>query len=466
MNDTPNQQVSLQERPRRQMTVIEDVIPLLDTARFSHMKNIALVMAEMSLLPDYLKGSTFEGTCANCFMIINQAVKWRMDPFAAARSMFILHGKLGYEGKLLIAALDSTLGITLDFEWSGTVGTEGHGIKITGPRPSDGKMVSISGTVGDWQTKEKNGDIKGNWRGHNQVNQLVYRGTAEWARIYTPSIIVGAYTHDELESMEEDMRGRGARVIGSSADEPAAPEADKKPRGRPRKEPEANRMQDAGGTSQTPAGDTIDNGTGEVIKEADKPADAKPADAKAGDEPAPPPAKEKPADKPAESKPATADTHGAFLEELFGRIGPDAELKNAISKLDAMFITGKSLAELKGKYDEFLKTAPKWTKTQDAFLLEFRKHHRERVESAAAAAAAGAEPAPPPADVKPTFDYTGFLHNLEVQLGAAKSADEVGTIFDMATSTALKDGAITEEQMEADVRPLSLAAMERFSFGG
>lgn len=495
MNDTPsNQQVATtDQRPRRQVMIIEDVIPILDTARFEHMQRIATVMAGASMLPDYLKGSHHEGTFSNCFLIVNQAVYWNMDPFSAARAMFMLRGKLGYEGKLLIAALRSKYGIILDFEWFGVVGTDGHGIKVTGPRLGDNKEVSISGTVGDWKTFENDKDnnnqssgkkVKGNWQGHAQVNQLAYRGTAEWVRLYAPSLTLGAYSGDEIEAMEEDQRGRNAVVISN---EPDAPPTGAKPRGRPRKETDPNRMQEATQQQQVDdaakGGDTIDAGTGEVIKEKDDP-DAGRVDAntakdndnaaaeKKNDEPAAPPAdakkKAEPKDKPApasDSKPA--DEHGAYLEELFGRIGPDAELKNAISKLDSLFTAKQSLAELRSIYDDWAKTAPKWTKTQDAFLLEFRKYYRGRVEGAAAAATAKSEPAAPPATAaqKAVFDYSSFLHGLEMALGEATSADEVARIFEDATSTALADGAITEEQMENDVRPLSVAAMDRFSFG-
>ncbi|KUL93443.1 hypothetical protein DK26_23265, partial [Bosea sp. WAO] len=40
-------------RPARQ--IVEDVIPILDTARFEHMQRIATVMARSTLIPEALR---------------------------------------------------------------------------------------------------------------------------------------------------------------------------------------------------------------------------------------------------------------------------------------------------------------------------------------------------------------------------------------------------------------------------
>src|SRR5215203_4514831 len=101
---------------RREAIQVFDPIPMLDTARFEHMQRIASIMALSPLVPDALRCqiigtgpnrkaiplSEKEAT-ANCFLVVNQAVRWGMDPFAVAQCCSVVHGRLMYEGKLIAA---------------------------------------------------------------------------------------------------------------------------------------------------------------------------------------------------------------------------------------------------------------------------------------------------------------------------------------------------------------------------
>lgn len=239
--DEPKRDVAVKQTPRQYVTV-HDAIPILDSNRFEHMQRIASVMARASLIPAHLMQQTYDGTVANCFLIVNQAVRWDMDPFALAQSCFVLHGKLGFEGKVIAAMIEAKIGASLDYEWEGTPGTDAFKITVTGPRPTDGKIVSIEGSVGDWKTFEKSGAVKGNWTGLASRNQLAYRGAREWARLFAPALMLGVYTPDDLEEMHAEHRMRDI-----TPESPPDPDADTsgKRRGRPKKEPEAaNRYQE------------------------------------------------------------------------------------------------------------------------------------------------------------------------------------------------------------------------------
>lgn len=526
MSETDKNLPANTEQPRRrELVVIEDVIPILDTLKFEHQMRIAKVMGSASITPKHLMGSSLDQSIANCFQVVNQAVYWHMDPFAVARSMFILKGKLGFEGKLIAAALEARLGIVLDYEWNeAQPGSDAYGIVVSGPRPKDGKIVSIDGTVGDWKTFTKDEDdedapqqksggtkpkvVKANWRGLASRNQLAYRGTQEWMRLYTPGLVLGAFTIDELESMEEEMRSRNARDIspepppghGGAIEEGEA----KRGRGRPKRQAaaEENRFQADNSVSTstgsgdddarkaqvseaTAAGATIDNATGEVVEDAtgakagaeEKKAEAPATETKAkaaDDEPAAPPASVKKAEsKPEPAKttaaPSILDAHKARIEKLLEDIGPDKEVKDYIRKLDAEFTPFTSLDELRHHWETKVTKPASFTKSQQAHVHEFRKLHKTRIDEIndqlAASAAANENPAPPPGAKKdePTFDYEAFLNHVQVELGKAKSQDEVAKFFDELTIEPLKEGLITEQQMDDDIRPLSIEAMERFA---
>src|SRR3954462_7376258 len=109
------------DAPRRAEAVqVFDPYPIMDTAKFEQMQRVAAVMASCSLVPDCLRfqktGKDLvplprEEALANCFLVVNQAVRWSMDPFAVAQACSTVHGRLMFEGKLIAAVLDAKLGV-------------------------------------------------------------------------------------------------------------------------------------------------------------------------------------------------------------------------------------------------------------------------------------------------------------------------------------------------------------------
>jgi hypothetical protein len=171
-------------------------VAVFDTAKFEHMQRVARLMAIAPVVPDHLKGKSPDEALGNCFAIVEQSTRWGMSPFAVAQATYFVHGKLGYEGKLIAAALDRMLGIKLDFSFDGS----GLKRKITLWDP-DAPTREISGTVEQWQTKGKEGKINQQWL-NQPDDQLIYRGTRQWCRRYEPGVILGVYTPDELEAGE------------------------------------------------------------------------------------------------------------------------------------------------------------------------------------------------------------------------------------------------------------------------
>lgn len=151
---------------------------------------LANLMADCTLVPDHLKKKP-----GDCFPILVQALRWRMDPFAVAQATAVVRGKLCYEGKLVHAVLISMGAIDgrLSFEYSG----DGMGRKvIVAGTPKGDKPRTISGTVSQWKTDN------GNWQKDPDM-MLAYRGTRAWARLYCPDAMLGVYTPDEMETAIE-----------------------------------------------------------------------------------------------------------------------------------------------------------------------------------------------------------------------------------------------------------------------
>lgn len=219
------------QTPVRQGAMVTDAEALFDTAQFEHMARIASTMAKSSLIPDHLavkvthdgalvpknyNGAVFidrEATAANCFLIVNQARLFGgIDPFALAQVSYFVHGRLGYEGKLVQAVLERKIG-AIRFEYFGTAGQQSYGIKVSALQPGTDREVSISGTVAEWQTSGNNG-VNKQWQGPaGQTRMLHYRGTREWARMYAPGLVLGLLDDDDLDALREDHRARSALPV-------------------------------------------------------------------------------------------------------------------------------------------------------------------------------------------------------------------------------------------------------------
>lgn len=210
---------------KREIQNVIDPVPILDTARFEHMQRIANIMARSSMIPETLRTAgtknnkvdlPFEQVLSNCFLVVNQATRWGMDPFAVISCCSVVHGRLAYEGKLVAAVLEAKLGVALKYEWDDQRG-EDLGIAVSGQLP-DGRIETITGTVRDWKT---NGDGSP-WKPSTYRKMLAYRGAREWARLHAPAVMLGVYSGDELEDLAEDARARRAAPVASLSQRLAA----------------------------------------------------------------------------------------------------------------------------------------------------------------------------------------------------------------------------------------------------
>lgn len=167
---------------------------LLDSSRFEQLQRLATLMAHSSLTPKHLRGNSAQEAVGNCFRVVNQAIRWGFDPFAVADESYVVSGKLGYQGKLVAAVINSRANLKenlrVDFKGSGDARTAtviGHFKSETQPR-------TIELSVG--QAKTDNGMWK-----KDPDQKLFYSATIKWARRHCPEIVMGVLTDEELEAM-------------------------------------------------------------------------------------------------------------------------------------------------------------------------------------------------------------------------------------------------------------------------
>jgi hypothetical protein len=148
---------------------------------------MAEMMARAKMLPTHLQGSP-----GDCLMVVEQAGRWGMSPFAVAQCTSVIQGKLMFEGKLVAAALHTSgaLATRLAYDYSG----EGAArvVRVSAilagekePRFVDVRLADAKTTNGMW-TKQPD-------------QQLAYHGARVWARRYAPEVMLGVYAPEEME---------------------------------------------------------------------------------------------------------------------------------------------------------------------------------------------------------------------------------------------------------------------------
>jgi len=169
---------------------------------------------------------------ADCAAVIMQAMQWNMNPFAVAQKTFLINGVLGYEAQLVNAVITSMAPTKdrLKFEWFGDwskiIGKfreieskvkkddDGHPKKYRVPAwdisAEQGLGVRVWATLkGEdqprvlellmTQARTRNSTL---WT-DDPKQQLAYLGIKRWSRLYCPDVVLGVYTPDELQELEE-----------------------------------------------------------------------------------------------------------------------------------------------------------------------------------------------------------------------------------------------------------------------
>lgn len=155
---------------------------------------LAEMMAKGKMVPEHLRNPS------DMLMVIEQACRWGMSPFAVAQCTSVIQGRLMFEGKLVAAAVQAS-GILLtrfkyDYEGTGDDRAVVVSAQISGePAPRTIKII-----LKDVRTKNREGQINKQWTGGQVDQQLSYAGVRAWARRHTPEVMLGVYSPEEFDA--------------------------------------------------------------------------------------------------------------------------------------------------------------------------------------------------------------------------------------------------------------------------
>lgn len=219
-------QESSNEKPIRLPSLVEDNGPLaylMDTARFEHLQRISRIMGAAAFLPAHLKGKSPEETAANCFRVVNQAMRWNMDPFAVCDETYCVSGKLGYQGKLVAAVINARAGLAAPL---GVVFSDGkaqdlaavvYGSTTTIPPEAFDLLKGYAETESSDTLIDlakvgvlvirltiKQAITQNKMWATDPQQKLFYSAAVKWARRHRPEIMLGVLTDDDIEKIKED----------------------------------------------------------------------------------------------------------------------------------------------------------------------------------------------------------------------------------------------------------------------
>ena len=196
---------------------------LFDTARFEQLYRLARVMAGASLIPDHFRKDKQgelepERVLSNCFLVVNQAVRWGMDPFAVAPETYSVGGKLAFQGKLVAAVVNARAGLKKRLEYTFSGAGENRMVTVSGTFQDELEPRTVTLCLKDAHTQN---DM---WR-KDPDQKLIYSASVKWARRHCPEIVLGVSTEDDPERMPEGAAAQPKPVFGRKV----APEVLPKP---------------------------------------------------------------------------------------------------------------------------------------------------------------------------------------------------------------------------------------------
>lgn len=230
--------------PAREQLVVTSDIALLDTAQFEHMQRIGRLMAQMDLLPAHLRSRPYwfpkrsepspaeislarqqmgqeafdasfraaeQRTIANCILVVDQALRWGMNPFSIMGETYEAGGKLAYQGKLVAAVVNARAGITkrLDYTFAG----EGKDRTVTVAATFRGESLPRTADL-RWEDARTDNKM---WT-KDPDQKLIYSAVVKWARRWCPEIVLGIQTDDDLERIAIEHAALQPQRVGSSLD--------------------------------------------------------------------------------------------------------------------------------------------------------------------------------------------------------------------------------------------------------
>ncbi len=219
----------------------------------------AKVMCQGNFVPPHLRGKP-----GDCLAIVLQSARWGADPFAVASKTYFVNDRMAYEAQLVNAVVNSSkvLDGRLNVSWNGSGPT--LDCTVRGKIRGDDDIHEL--TLESAKITTKNSPL---WKQAEKV-QLAYYTMRAWARLFTPEVMLGIYTPDELEAETVMNPDTGTQQVIPPRPTRESVKAEKEAAERMRKE----QVQNEGHARSIARETDHDPETGEVIEDEPEDSDA------------------------------------------------------------------------------------------------------------------------------------------------------------------------------------------------
>jgi hypothetical protein len=151
---------------------------------------LATAMANAKMVPQHLQGDV-----GSCLLIVDQAMRWQISPFAVAQCTSSIKGKLMYEGKLIAGVAVSCGAVIGDFDYE---------YRGDPKKPETLSVIARATRASDQKVKEfdlawKDAKTANEWWTKQPEQQLTYAVVRGWVRRWTPSVLLGVYAPEEFD---------------------------------------------------------------------------------------------------------------------------------------------------------------------------------------------------------------------------------------------------------------------------
>jgi hypothetical protein len=178
--------------------------PFATPDQFVHVQRVAKAYAASALVPD-----EFRGKIADCAIVVALAWRHKADPLAFFQHVHVIHGRPGMDAQLAIALANNSGkikgAITHEFERD----AQGKALSCTASavlaetgEVIRGSTITLAMAEAEgWARVHKDGS-KSKWLTMPD-HMFRFRSSAWLLREYLPEVLLGMYTTDELEDLDE-----------------------------------------------------------------------------------------------------------------------------------------------------------------------------------------------------------------------------------------------------------------------
>jgi hypothetical protein len=206
-----NKKELIADKPAGTEIIPRDASIFFNIAKFEHSQRIARMFHEANIWPKHLN------TIGDALIVMNLAERLNADPVQLAQSVYIIHGKPGLEGKLVISLVNASgkYAEPLRFEFSGAgdkdpsdiydpgqADNPHYGCRAKTKDKASGKTVQ--GPKVTWEVVRSEGWLGktgSKWKTMPEL-MFIYRAGSWFANIQCPEVKLGMPTTEELRDMD------------------------------------------------------------------------------------------------------------------------------------------------------------------------------------------------------------------------------------------------------------------------